>query len=98
MSDKSFGLQAIAPPDVIRELAVCKAVWFAEKKNVKNLSLSNPVYGELKNIGPVPSKVPDGWAVLNATAYLDQPSPGGNPMFSVAEKAEPCRQTWDWYR
>jgi hypothetical protein len=97
MSD-SFSVQGIAPPDLIRELVVCKAVWFAEKKNVRTISLSNPVYGAPKDMRPIPVKVPDNWVILNATAYLTEASPDGNPMFSVAEKAVPCRRTWDWYR
>jgi hypothetical protein len=98
LSDTRFSVQAVAPPNAVRELAVCKAVWFAEKKHVERISLSNPSYGPSKSIGPVPAKVPDGWTALNATAYLNAPSPDGNPMLSVAEKAGSCRQIWDWYR
>src|SRR6185437_2283004 len=96
MSDKSFGIQAIAPPSVVRELAICKAVWFAEKKRIEKISLSNPSYGSVGSAGPLPVKVPDDWTVLNTTAYMNGPSPDGNPAFSVAEKAGPCR-AWDWY-
>jgi hypothetical protein len=97
MSDASFSLEAIAPRDVIRQFAVCKAVWFAEKKHVANMSLSNPVYGSPRP-APVQQKMPDGWIALQATAYLTAPNPDGNPTFSVAEKAGPCRQYWSWYR
>jgi hypothetical protein len=82
----------------VREFAVCKAVWFAEKKHAAKISLSNPVYGPPKELGPVPAKIPDGWTALNTTAYLNAPSAEGNPMISVVEYAGSCRQTWDWYR
>jgi hypothetical protein len=99
MSDTQFSVQAIAPPSVIREYAVCKAVWFAEKKRVGRISLSDPSYDKpVQRVGQIPAKVPDGWTVLNATAYLDAPNPDGNPTFSVVEKSGPCRQAWDWYR
>ena len=97
MSDESFSLEAIGPPDVIRQFAACKAVWFAEKRHVITMSLSNPVYGSPRPT-PVPQKVPNGWVTLQATAYLTAPNPDGNPTFSVAERAGPCRQYWSWYR
>jgi hypothetical protein len=98
MSEQKFGIEAIAPPNVVRELAVCKAVWLAEKKHVQSISLSNPVYGEPKNVGSLPFKVPAGSVALTATAYLTGPNPDGNPMVIVAEKAAVCRKGWDWYR
>jgi len=98
MSDASFSLEVIAPPDIERQFAVCKAVWFAEKKQAANMSLSNPAYGPPKHQGPVPQKVPDGWIALQATAYLTAPNPDGNPSFSVSDKAGPCRDSFSWYR
>jgi hypothetical protein len=98
MSDTKFSIRAIAPPDAVRQYAICKAVWFAEKKHVTQMSVSNPAYGPLPDnpTGGI-GKVPEGSVTLTTTAYLNAPSPDGNPMFSVAEKAGPCRQ-WDWYR
>ena len=98
ISDRSFGVEAVAPPDAIDAYAVCKAVWFAEKKSAVTMSLSNPAYGrpgaELMRVSPAPAD----WVSVNATAYLNGPSPTGNPAFSVAERARQCRQMWDWYR
>jgi hypothetical protein len=94
MSDASFTVQVIAPPDRVREYAVCKAVWFAEKKNAKNLSLSNPDYGARNVVTPIPN----GWIALQATAYLTAPNPDGNPILSVVERASMCRKMWPWYR
>jgi hypothetical protein len=95
MSDKSFGVQAVAPPDTVRQLAVCKAIWFAEKKHVNRISFGDPDYQHPK---VTPAQVPDGWSVLNATVYLTEINPSGNPMVNVAEKAAWCRSGWDWYR
>ena len=99
MSDTKFSVQVISPRDVIREYAICKAVWFAEKKKIEKMSLSNPVYNETPKGPPgFPIRIPEGWIGLNATAYLTDPNPSGNPVFSGAEKAAFCRKTWDWYR
>ena len=98
VSDTQFSVRAVAPPDRIREYAICKALWFVEKKHVAQIALGNPVYGAATMTGPVPMKFPDGRVSLETTAYLNAPSPDGNPMFSVAEKAAVCRQGWDWYR
>jgi hypothetical protein len=98
MSATSFSVQVIAPPDQVRELAICKAVWFAEKKHADKISLSNPDYGPPKNLDAIPGKVPHGWVVLSATAYLDESNPDRNPMVSVAEMAMSCRKAWAWYR
>lgn len=98
MSDSEFSVRAIAPPAAVRELAVCKAVWFAEKRNVRTLSLSNPAYSAPKDIPAYAGKVPPDWVVLSATAYLTAPNPDRNPTFTVAEKAPGCRSMWPWYR
>jgi hypothetical protein len=98
MSATSFSVQVIAPPDRVRELAICKAIWFAEKKHAEKISLSNPHYGPPKDLRSMPARVPDGWVVLNATAYLDGSNPDGNPLVSVAERAASCRAGWAWYR
>jgi hypothetical protein len=98
MSKTQLSVRSAAPPDVVREYAICKAVWMAEKPHVAQISLSNPVYGPPTMPGPVPFKFPDGWVSLEATAYLGTVGPDGNPLFSVEEKAGPCRRGWDWYR
>jgi hypothetical protein len=97
MSASKFSVQAIAPTTVIREYAICKAVWFAEKKRAETISLCNPSYAPTDRAGPMPP-IPVGWTVLNSTAYVGQPSADGNPTVPVAEKAALCRQGWDWYR
>ena len=98
MSDGKFSIQAIAPKDGIREFAICKAVWFAEKKKAPNVSLSNPGYVDPKELKKLPVKVPDDWVALNTTAYLTEPNPDGNPKVSVADYAAQCKKMWDWYR
>jgi hypothetical protein len=99
MSNAKFTVKAIASRDVIREYAVCKAVWFAEKKKAQKMSLSDPVFDESPKAPPgLTMRVSDGWVAVTATAYLTDPNPSGNPLFSVAEKAALCRSGWDWYR
>lgn len=98
ISDSKFSVRAIAPPATVRELAVCKAVWFAEKRNVRSLSLSNPAYSSPKDMPAYAGKVPPDWVALTATAYLTGPNPDGNPTVTVAEKMPGCRSTWPWYR
>jgi hypothetical protein len=98
MSKTQLSVRSVAPPDVVREYTICKAVWMAEKQHVAQISLSNPVYGPPTMPGPVHFNFPDGWVSLEATAYLGTVGPGGNPLFSVEEKAGPCRKGWDWYR
>lgn len=93
MKEDVFSLQAIAPSKVIREYAICKAIWFAEKKNATKLSLGDPVYNKKTK-----EHVPEGWAVVDATAYLAKQSPNGNPFISVREMAATCRNGWDWYQ
>ena len=95
----SFGIEAIAPPDTIRELVVCKAVKMAETKHAEKVSMGNPSYGQVRQTSgdPFTIKVPDGWAVLHATAYLGGQNPDGNPYLDVAERAAMCRKMWDWY-
>ncbi len=97
MSEAGFAVEAVAPPDVIREYAICKAVWFAEKQKASGLSLSDPVYGP-PGPGPLRQQVPADWISVKATAYVTTPNPSGNPTFTVADKASQCRQMWDWYR
>jgi hypothetical protein len=98
MSDTRFSVEAVSPKDVIREFAICKAVWFAEKKDARSISLSDPVYSKTRSGPAHPIQVPDDWVAVNATAYLTDPNPSGNPTVSVAEKAAQCRRVWDWYR
>lgn len=97
MKEEKFSLKAIAPKDVIRQYAVCKAVWFAEKKRAKNMSLSNPKYSDkYEELGKLKT-VPDGWIVIEATAYLSKTNPTGNPFVSIEQMAVACRKSWDWY-
>ncbi len=98
MSDASFSVEATAPPEVIREYTICKATWFAEKKQAKRISLSDPVYGKPPPAANVLGPVPAGWISVKTTAYLNAPHPPGTAAFDVAEKATQCRQAWDWYR
>ena len=100
IQSNSFGIEAVAPSDVVRELAVCKAVKMAEDKHAKKLSMGNPTYGQVRPTpsDPYPMKIPDGWAALHAIAYLDGRNPDRNPDMDVAERAVMCRKMWDWYR
>jgi len=98
MSAAKLGVRAVAPPDVIREYTICKAVWMAEKSHVAQISLSNPAYGPPTMPGPVSFEFPSNWVSLDAMAYLGTVGPEGNPLFSVADKATMCRKAWDWYR
>ena len=100
MKDDSFGIEAIAPPDRVRELAICKAIKMAEDMHVEKISMGNRSYGQLRQTpgSPFQIKIPEGWVVLNATAYLHGVPPDGNPYISVAERAAMCRKAWDWYR
>ena len=99
MKVESFSLQAIAPVQVIREYAICKAIWFAEKKSAKKVALGDPKYGgQLKSPGILGSPVPQGWGVVDTTAYLSEPKSTQNPFVNVEEMASKCRSGWDWYR
>lgn len=98
MSEASFSVEATAPPETIREYAICKATWFAEKKQAKRMSLSDPVYGPPQAAANVHGPVPSGWLSLKTTAYLTVPYPPGTAAFDVGEKAAQCRQMWDWFR
>lgn len=98
ITDKSFSLQVIAPPGMVRQLAICKAVWLAEKKKLTRISLSNPSYGQAMRQAQIRISVPQGWIVLDTTAYFTEPNPGGNPMVDVSDKATSCRRMWPWYR
>ena len=82
----------------LRELVVCKAVWFAEKRNVRSLSLSNPSYSSDKKMPAYVGKVPPDWIALTATAYVTAPNPDKNPSVNVVELAPACRSAWPWYR
>ncbi|MEJ1977612.1 MAG: hypothetical protein WDN49_17410 [Acetobacteraceae bacterium] len=98
MSDSKFSVRAIAPPNALRELAICKAVWFAEKKNVRSISMGNPAYSPPQELPSYAGKVPADWVVLTATAYITAPNPDRNPSLDVAQKAQACRSVWPWYR
>jgi hypothetical protein len=98
MSDSQFSLRAIGPANAVRELAICKAVWFAEKKHAPQISMGNPAYSAPGHVPAYFGKVPADWVALTATAYLTAPNPDGNPIFAVAEKAPACRSAWTWYR
>ena len=95
----SFSIEAVAPSDVIREIVVCKAAKMAENKHAARFSMGNPVWGQVQTTSgdPNPIKVPDGWAILHATAYLSGLNPAGNPYLDVAERAAMCRKMFDWY-
>ena len=102
MSDTKFSVRAVAPKDRIREYAICKAIWFAEKKNAKEMSVSDPIYSDPKSLDPkilksFPGTFPGDWVVVTTTAYLTNPNPSGNPIFPIADKAAQCRRMWDWY-
>jgi hypothetical protein len=98
MSDTKFSLLAIAPSNVLRELAICKAVWFAEKKNARSISLSNPAYSPPSSLPSYAGKVPPDWVAVTATAYITAPNPDKNPIVDVAQRAQVCRSIWPWYR
>ncbi len=100
MSDGKFSVRVISPDDRVREYAICKAAWFAEKRQAERMSLSDPVYDEPPaEKGPFPIETPAEWIMLNTTVYLDdETNPSGNPSVSVPEYAAVCRQGWDWYR
>lgn len=98
MSETSFSVAATAPPETIREYAICKATWFAEKKQAKRISLSDPVYAPPQPAANILGPVPAGWLSLKTTAYLTAPYPPGTAAFDVGEKAAQCRQMWDWFR
>ena len=99
MKDESFSLQAIAPVKVIREYAICKAIWFAEKKKANKMALGDPSYGgQPRTPGTLGSAVPEGWGVVDATAYLSEPKSTQNPFVNVADMAANCRSGWEWYR
>ncbi len=97
MFDTKFSVKVVAPRETVREYAICKAVWFAEKKKVAHIALSNPVYAPPNASSPLTATLPDDWVSLETTAYFEAPSPDGNPTFTVAEKAHWCRKGWDWY-
>ncbi len=99
MKDESFSLQAIAPMQIIREYAICKAIWFAEKKNAKKIALSDPKYDKQpRTPGTWGSEIHKGWGVLDTTAYLTEPKSTQNPFINVTEKASTCSNVWQWYR
>jgi hypothetical protein len=101
VSDGKFSVEALAPKEKIREYAICKAVWFAEKKKAPSLSLGNPMYldpNTVKGLPGFPKEIPDDWIVVNATVYLTEPNPNNNPSVNVPEYAAQCRRAWDWYR
>ena len=81
----------MAPEQMIREYAICKAIWFAEKRKVTKLSLSNPKYNNKAN-------TPEGWVTVEATAYLTKAKSTKNPFVNVADMAVTCRSGWEWYR
>ncbi|WP_319557694.1 hypothetical protein [Thiomicrorhabdus sp.] len=99
MNEKSFSIQAVAPPQAIREYAICKVIWFAEKKKAEKVAIGDPRYGNsVRDTGGMGVEVPDGWLVVDATAYLAEPKETANPFNSVPELAKTCRASWDWYR
>jgi hypothetical protein len=97
MSDTKISVRAVAPTKVIREYAICKAIWIAEKKKVRKIALTSPVYGPPKSPPPLNWSFPPDWASLETTAYFNGDSPDGNPAFDVSEKADACRKAWDWF-
>lgn len=97
ISDASFRVEAIAPPDVVSEYALCKAVWLAEHKKVDRIALGRPGYGEAKAPPAYPYPVPADWVALTAMVYLD-PLPADAFPVDVPMAAQDCRKAWDWYR
>ncbi|MDP6968819.1 MAG: hypothetical protein QGG88_06865 [Gammaproteobacteria bacterium] len=99
MEESSFSFQVMAPLESIREYAICKAVWFAAKQEAEQVALSDPVYGNsLKEPNSLNLRVPDDWAVVDATAFMVSPKATVNPFVNIAEMAVVCRDHWDWYR
>ena len=98
MSDSKFSVKAVAPKQSVREYAICKAVWFAEKKKAARIALGNLVFGPPRAPINVPGGFPGDWVSLSTTAYFEKVSPEGNPTFLVADKAVQCRKGFDWYR
>lgn len=100
VKDNSFGIEVVAPSEVVREFTVCKAVRMAESKHAAKISMGNPSYGHLREsqAGPFQIRIPDGWVVLNATAYLSGQNPDRNPYLDVPERAAMCRNMFNWYR
>jgi hypothetical protein len=97
MSTKGFILKVDASANVVREYAICKAVWFAGKQNKTSLSLSNPAYVELTGNVPGVGVIPADWVQLTTVAYFGSNSPEGNPSFQVADKTPGCRAAFDWF-
>ena len=100
-TDSSFSVQVIGPATIIREFAICKGIWFAEKKKLANVSFGNPHYGGAKRIAPDLEKVihvPADWVVLDTTVYWTDANPDKNPMVRVSDRSAECRQMWPWYR
>lgn len=99
MKENSLSVQAIAPSQAIREYAICKVVWFAEKKKAEKIAIGDPEYGKsVRDAGGLGVEIPDGWLVVDATAYLSEPKTTANPFNDVSELAKSCRASWDWYR
>ena len=99
MEENSFSFQVMAPLESIREYVICKAVWFAAKQEAEQVALSDPIYGNpLKEPNSLNLRVPDNWAVVDATAFMASPKATVNPFVNVAEMAVFCRDYWDWYR
>ena len=97
MSDAKFSLTVMAPRAIIREVAVCKAVWWAEMRQASTVSLSNPAYFDPAQHPPQVGRLAEGSVGLTATAYLTAPNPDHNPPVAVADKAPGCRAAFDWY-
>lgn len=97
VTDTSFDLNVTAPPGIIREYAVCKGVWFAEKKKGSRVWFGDPHYSPASE-APVFGKPPADWLDLHTTIYLAGPGPEGNPAIDVGERAAMCRQMWNWYQ
>ena len=95
MEDDLFSFQAIAPTEVILEYAICKAVWFAEKKQAMTISLSNPIFNSVPK--EPETSVPNGWATVDAIVYLNEQCPSCRLFLKIPEIAEECRSGWDWY-
>ena len=98
MKKEQFSLKVVAPKEVIREYAICKAVWFAEHKKALEISLGNPAYSNSIINGEKSNPVPNDWIVVDATAYISTPNPDGNPFVKVKDFAENCRNGWEWYQ
>ena len=93
IKENTFQLKAIAPFPILREYAICKAIKFAEIKDVKEAAIAPPTeWGKSQEV------LPKGWGEFNTTVYLSKPKATTNPFLNVKKLASICRKNWEWYR